>query len=168
MFCDYCGNLLSDKWKYCPYCGRKIRGEPDPFDFLFRGGVRSFSIRITSVEEKKPKTRVNRFGIVRVPIEEPEEPEEEQQKPKEEQKNRIPQRVLEPEGVAQRIGQHMLIRVKLPGVKEEDVDVRKLAESVEVKAYKKDEAYFKQFQIPRTAEIISKHMEGDELIVEVG
>lgn len=168
MVCDYCGNVLSDKWKYCPYCGKKIKGEADErdlFNSLFRDGITGFSIRITSVEGEKPKVRVNRFGPVRVPIEwtEEEDSEEEEKSPL-----FIPQKVLEPEGMVQQIGQHTLIRVRLPGVKENDVSVRKLAESVEIKAYKNDEAYFKQFQVPHTAKIISKHMDGDELIVEVG
>jgi hypothetical protein len=165
MFCDYCGNFLSDKWRYCPYCGRKIRGEPDIFDFLFRGGIRKITIRVTSSEGGKPKT--NRIGAVRVPIEEPEETSEGSEE-REEKRVRSFERVLEPEGMTQQMGGHTLIRVKLPGVEEKDVDVRKLAESVEIKAYKDKDAYFKQFQIPQTAKIISKHMEGDELIVEVG
>ena len=159
MFCNYCGNALSSKWKYCPYCGKKIKGEPDIFDILFRDGVTGFSIRITSTNGEKPHTRVNRIGAVRVPVEEPEEKEK---------VRLIPQKVLEPEGKAQKVGHHTLIRVKLPGVKEEDVDVRKLEESVEIKAYREHEAYFKQFQVPHDARIISKHMEGDELVVEVG
>ncbi len=159
MFCDYCGNALSSKWKYCPYCGKKIKGEPDIFDVLFRDGVAGFSIRITSTNGEKPHTRVNQFGAVRVPVEEPEEKEK---------VRLIPQKVLEPEGKAQKVGHHTLIRVKLPGVKEEDVDVRKLEESIEIKAYREQEAYFKQFQVPHDARIISKHMEGDELVVEVG
>lgn len=167
MFCDYCGNVLSDKWRYCPYCGRKIRGEPDFFDVLFRDGIRGFSVRITSSDGKKPRTRVNRAGVVRVPIEEPEEERGEREE-REKTVHRIPRRVVEPEGKAQKIGHHTLIRVKLPGVKEDDVDVRKLEESVEIKAYKKDEAYFKQFQVPQNARIISRYMEGDELVVEVG
>jgi hypothetical protein len=162
MFCDYCGNFLSDKWRYCPYCGRKIRGEPDIFDFLSRGGIRKITIRVTPVEGENPRT--NRVGAVRVPIEEPEETSEE----REEERIRSFERVLEPEGMTQQMGGHTLIRVKLPGVEEKDVNVRKLAESVEIKAYKNKDAYFKQFQIPQTAKIISKYMEGDELIVEVG
>ena len=158
MFCDYCGNALSGKWKYCPYCGKKIKGEPDIFDVLFRDGITGFSIRITSMNGEKPRTRVNRFGAVRVPVEEPEK----------ETVRRIPQKVLEPQGKAQKVGHHTLIRVKLPGVKEEDVDVRKLEESIEIKAYRDHETYFKQFQVPHDARIISKHMDGDELVVEVG
>jgi hypothetical protein len=163
MFCNYCGNALSTKWKYCPYCGKKIKGEPDIFDALFRDGITGFSIRITSMHGEKPRTRANRFGVVRVPVEEPEEKEK-----KKEKVRSIPQKVLEPEGKAQKVGHHTLIRVKLPGVKEEDVDVRKLEESVEIKAYRKDEAFFKQFQVPHDAQIISTHMDDDELVVEVG
>lgn len=184
MVCDYCGNVLSDKWKYCPYCGRKIKEEQDGWDIfhsLLRDGITGFSIRITSVEGEKPKVRVKKFGPVKVPIEWVEE-EDPREKGKEKEKGKkveieeiraeklryMPQKVLEPEGRAQQIGQHTLIRVRLPGVRENDISVRKLAESVEIKAYKDDETYFKQFQVPHAARIISKYMDGDELIVEVG
>ncbi len=179
MFCDYCGNFLSDRWRFCPYCGRKIRGEleidkdtesidmdalSDLLDSIFRDSISGFSIRITSVGGGKPKIRMKKFGV-RVPIEEPEEYEEQ----KEDYESRdIPRKVLEPEGRAQQIGQHTLIRVKLPGIKERDIDVQTFEESVEIKAYKDSEAYFKQFQIPQGAQILSQYMEGDELIVEVG
>jgi HSP20 family molecular chaperone IbpA len=162
MFCGYCGTHLSDKWRYCPYCGRKINGEPDPFEVFFRSSIRGFKIHISSAE-KKPKPRVSQFGVVRVPIDEPDKADKSHKR-----RARTIQRVVEPEGMVQHIGQHTLIRVKLPGIREEDVDVRKLSESVEIKAHKENETYFKQFQIPLTAKIISKHMEGDELIVEVG
>ncbi len=161
-FCSYCGNFLSERWNYCPYCGKKIKGEPSPFDSLFRNSISGISIRITSRRGKKPEVRVNRLEGRRIPIEEPEEPES----------DRVlhppPRRVVEPEGKSQQVGQHMEIRVTLPGVREEDVDVRKLESSVEIKAYKGDEAYFKQFYVPESAEIISTHMEGNELVVEVG
>jgi len=161
-FCSYCGNFLLERWNYCPYCGKKIKGEPSPFDSLFKNSISGISIRVTSREGKKPKVRVNRFGGRRIPIEEPEEPESKQAL------HSPPRRVLEPEGETQQVGQHMEIRVRLPGVREEDVDVRRLESSIEIKAYRGDEAYFKQFHVPESARIISKHMEGNELVVEVG
>jgi hypothetical protein len=162
IFCNYCGNYLSEKWKYCPYCGKKIKGNPDIFDSLFRDSISGISIHITS-DGKKPRIRVNQFGGRKVPIEEPEEESTESKAI-----HPVPRSVLEPEGEVQQIGHHTLIKVKLPGVKKEDVDVRKLEESVEIKAYKGDKAYFKQFQVPESATILSKRMEGDELMVEVG
>lgn len=164
MICDYCGNLLSNKWEYCPYCGKKIGGqnEGDEFDYLFKGGISGFSIRITSIEGEEPRVRVKKFEPVRVPIENLEEGSEE------EGFHPIPQKVLEPEGRAQQIGGHTLLRVLLPGVRESEINVRKLAESIEIRAYKGEKAYFKQFEVPQTARIISQHMKGDELIIEVG
>lgn len=160
IVCNYCGNFLSDKWKFCPYCGKKIGKEPDIFDSLFRNSISGFSIHITSSTGKKPKIRVQEFGErgKKIPLE---GPEKGVVRP-------VPQRVVEPEGRTQQIGQHLVLRVVLPGVKEEDVDVRKLEQSVEVKAYKNGEAYFKQFHVPESAQIISTYMEGNELIVKVG
>ena len=142
----------------------------DLLDSIFRDSISGFSIRITSVGGGKPKIRMKKFGA-RVPIEEPEaieEPEEYEEQEEEYESRGIPRKFLEPEGRAQQIGQHTLIRVKLPGIKESDIDVQTLEESVEIKAYKDSEAYFKQFQIPQGARILSQYMEGDELIVEVG
>ncbi|MGC1120957.1 MAG: zinc ribbon domain-containing protein [Candidatus Methanofastidiosia archaeon] len=175
MFCTYCGNYLSQKWRYCPYCGRKISGESELFDALFRNGISGISIRIVSGSFRKEKTRdyVERH---RIPVEEYQDEHEKCTLQVEDGESElektvphaIPQRVVEPEGWARKIGQHWVIRVSLPGVREENIDVRKLETSIEVKAYKNGEAYFKQFEVPESAHIISKHMEGNELIVEVG
>ena len=159
IVCTYCGNFLSDKWKFCPHCGKKIGEKEDIFDSLFRNSISGFSIHITSGTGKKPKIRVQEFGErgKKIPI----EGEKGVVRP-------IPQRMVEPEGRTQQEGQHLVLRVVLPGVKEEDVDVRKLEQSVEIKAYKNNEAYFKQFHVPESAQIISTYMEGNELIVKVG
>jgi HSP20 family molecular chaperone IbpA len=77
-------------------------------------------------------------------------------------------RILEPEGKAEQKGGHIIIQVNLPGVKEGDIDIQKLEESIEIKAFKENEAYFKQIQVPQSSEILSHHLEGDELIIEMG
>jgi hypothetical protein len=192
-FCNYCGNYLSDKWKYCPYCGKVIRDEFDLFDALLKSGITGISIRITSRNGEEPDVQVRRIGRQkgrRIPIESIEREEKEQRKRETERETErereikrripiefmeddtvirpIPKKVVEPEGRKQQLGDHIVLLVKLPGVKKEDINVRKLEESVEVKAYKNGEAYFKQFPVPQSARIISKRMEGDQLIVEVG
>jgi HSP20 family molecular chaperone IbpA len=178
IFCMYCGNYLSQKWRYCPYCGRKISSESELFDALFRNGISGISIRIVSGTFRRERTGdyVERH---RIPIEEYQDEQDEQERytlrtgDSESEvemtgSHGIPRRVIEPEGETHRIGQHWVIRVQLPGVRREDIDVRKLETSIEVKAYKNGEAYFKQFEVPESAHIISKHMEGNELIIEVG
>jgi hypothetical protein len=77
-------------------------------------------------------------------------------------------RVLEPEGKTEQRGGHIIIQVNLPGVEEEDIDIQKLEESIEIKAFKEKEAYFKQIQVPKSSKILSHHLEGDELIIEMG
>lgn len=175
MFCTYCGNYLAQKWRYCPYCGRKISGESELFDALFRNGISGISIRIVSGTFRKEKTgdHVERH---RIPIEEYQDEQEKYTLQVGDGESEFemtgpqsaPRKVVEPEGEAHKIGQHWVIRVRLPGVRRENIDVRKLETSIEVKAYKNGEAYFKQFEVPESAHIISKHMEGNELVVEVG
>lgn len=181
-FCNYCGNYLSNKWKYCPYCGRKVK-KFDLFDELLKSGVTGISIRITSRNGEEPDVRVRRIGRKRgrrVPVESIKEEKEKRKKGKGKKipieslddDNRtihpIPKKVMEPEGIKQQMEDHIVLLVKLPGVKRENVNVRKLEESVEIKAYRNGEAYFKQFPVPENARIISKHMEGDQLIVKIG
>jgi len=170
MFCRYCGKFLSDTWRYCPHCGRKIEG--DPLDLLFRRSIGGFSIRITSVSKEKltgesrekesphhpseeSTFRLSRYDAATIPS-------------RKKRHSFFHRDVLEPEGETHHIGKHTIIQVKLPGVKEEDIDIRKLEESIEIKAFKNDTAYFKQVQVPQSSQILSHHLEGDELIIEVG
>lgn len=169
MFCRYCGKFLSDTWRYCPHCGRKIEG--DPFDLLFRRNMGGFSIRITAMNKEKttreseeeafhhsPEKSTIRFGRYDAAT-----------MPSSKRKHSFFHRdVLEPEGEIHHIGNHTIIQVKLPGVKEEDIDIRKLEESIEIKAFKNSTAYFKQVQVPLSSQILSHHLEGDELFIEVG
>ena len=175
MFCRYCGRFLSTTWRYCPHCGRRIKkGNSDPFELLFRRSLGGFSVRITSIDRKsvseepdkqspggkKSTIRLNSYDEVTIP------------------RNSCPQshpphsfshrHIVEPEGKTRRRGEHTIIHVKLPGVKKEDIEIQELEESIEIKAFKDSEAYFKQIQVPQSAKILSHHLEGDELIIEVG
>ncbi|MBU6997390.1 MAG: zinc ribbon domain-containing protein [Theionarchaea archaeon] len=175
MFCMYCGNYLLREWQYCPYCGRKISGESELVDALFRSGISGISVHIVSGRFRSQKTR-DRVERHRIPVEEYPDNKEECILRTEDRKNecemagspRVRRRVVEPEGMIERVGRRWVIRVRLPGARLEQIDVRQLETSIEVKAYKGDEAYFKQFEVPESAHIISKYMEGNELIVEIG
>ncbi|MBU7031118.1 MAG: hypothetical protein HXS53_01180 [Theionarchaea archaeon] len=131
-----------------------------------------FSIRITAINREKVRresgeeeslhnpseksiSRLNRYDAATVPS-------------RKRNHSFFHRDVLEPEGETHHIGNHTIIQVKLPGVKEEDIDIRKLEESIEIKAFKNSTAYFKQIQVPQSSQILSHHLEGDELFIEVG
>lgn len=128
------------------------------------GGV---SIKISSEPGKEPRVEVRTFGDFK-----DKEPEILQRLGVKEAKpkaQRLPPKVTEePETKVERRGNRVIYRIKVPGVKsEEDIDVQRLRESVEVRAYAQDKAYFTLFSIPKRARIAATRLEGDEFVIEV-
>lgn len=193
MDCDNCGSGVSEGWKYCPFCGsligrsitqrfpafsgledllRDIDEEfkkmedafkcvwPDSktFEPIKGGGI---TIRISSEEGEEPKVNVQTFGDYQDRAGEVEERLGVK-------KDRGPPKVTkEPKTFIERVGDRLFLHAKLPGVKsEEDIDVKRMAESIEIRAYADDMAYFTLFCIPPNSKIVSQKLENEEFIIE--
>lgn len=197
MRCYNCDEEVRRSWNYCPNCGANLRRRrvfdkyPDLLGFgsvfdeidrefreierMFRrftipppgerhgGGV---SIKISSEPGKEPRVEVRTFGDFKE-----KEPEILRRfgLRKRAKRERAPPRVTEEaETRMERRGNRVIYRIKVPGVKsEEDVDVQRLGESIEVRAYARDKAYFTLFSVPRHARIAATRLEGDEFIIEM-
>ncbi len=192
--CGNCKDKVKDEWKYCPACGYILLEESKPFSifgdvekeleridktfktdsrfprfkFPVKGG--GVSIRITSGTGMQPKVEVRTSGEykklgpdirtklgVREPVREVEE------KPKE---VKMPKITEEPETKIHRIGNKQTITVNLPDVKEEDVQIKQLEQSIEIRAYAGDKAYFKLIPVPANA-YIGKEFKDGILKIEV-
>jgi len=195
--CPRCRRKVKREWNYCPYCGENLRRgtrivfrpfnifeeierEFERIDRMFSSGFPEFkltpfrggiSITIRSIDEEKPRVEVKTFGDykklepqirkklgVEVPIKEVEEVE----KP-----IRIPKVTEEPEAEVKTLGNRQIISIKLPDVKEEDIEVKKLEQSIEVKAFAGDKAYFKLIPIPTNASIVEKEFKDGVLKIEI-
>ncbi|MEM7824975.1 MAG: hypothetical protein QXO27_03305, partial [Candidatus Aenigmatarchaeota archaeon] len=87
-----------------------------------------------------------------------EEVEEEDKKKRE---IRVTKVAEEPETEIQTVGNKQIISIKLPDVKkEEDIEIKKLEQSLEVKAFAGDKTYFKLIPIPKEASINKKFKNG--------
>ncbi len=137
----------------------------EKFDRRVRGG--GISIRIESGTGMKPKVYVKTFGDYKKL--EPEIKkrlrvttgvvEEEREKPK-----RIPKITEEPEVSIRHVGTQTIVEVDLPDVKsEKDIEVKKLEQSIEIKAYAGDKAYFKIIPIPGKKEIVEREFRKGKL-----
>ena len=193
--CWKCGRKLKDEWKFCPYCGADQRRKPYdifenveeefkridkmfgprffkfPLDFEapFKSGGISITIRSgtgmepkidvkTSGEYKKLEPEIKRKLGVKEGIREEET----------EKTHPTPKITEEPETRVERVGNERTITIKLPGVKSsEDVEVRKLEQSIEVKAFAGDKAYFKLIPIKPHAEIIDENFIDETLKIRV-
>jgi len=198
--CKECGEKVSDKWDFCPYCGAPLREkEFEPFDifddiekefrridkmfgiefpkFRIKPGIRGGGISITiqsgtgmepkievktSGEYKKLEPEIKRRLGVKPGVEEVSEEEEV------EKKVRIPKVTEEPEAEIKNLGNKQIISIKIPDVKsEEDIEVKKLEQSMEIKAFAGDKAYFKLIPLPSNASIVKKEFKNGVLKIEV-
>lgn len=181
-FCPRCGEKLIERKIVKPFSVfEDIDKEFERIDKMFsseflkfprfriktpmRGG--GISITIHSATGRKPKIEVKTSGKykkiepeikrklgIKAPIEEVEESVE--RKP-----IRIPKVTEEPETKIEKIGAKEIISIKLPEVKkEEDIEVKKLEQSIEVKAFADDKAYFKLIPIPSNVTIGKEFKDG--------
>ncbi len=73
--------------------------------------------------------------------------------------------IEEPVVRSKREGRNQYYILRMPGINEKDIHLKKLEESVEIRAYGKDRMYFKLLPLKPNSLIISKRVEGDDLIL---
>ncbi|NOZ77032.1 MAG: hypothetical protein GXO65_05045 [Euryarchaeota archaeon] len=187
MRCSNCERTMEEDWAYCPYCGSARRRSamfPSLFGSLFRDIEEEFRRLDRLFETELRPGREPFFGgvdisIVRGPGREPDirvqthgdmegyEPEIRRNlKIEKRQTHPPPDHVREPVTRMREEGRRLIFEMEVPLCKkEEDVEVRKLRESLEVKAYAGDTAYFKLFRIPKGARLVSWKLEDEKLTV---
>ena len=75
----------------------------------------------------------------------------------------------EPKTCVRRLGDNIVVEVKLPDVKDEgDIEVKSLENSIEVKAMAGDKAYFKILTKPPQTGILRKSFKKGILYLELG
>jgi len=194
--CKRCGKGLKKEWEFCPYCGESIKYKPkyrDVFEDIekeferiakiptpmfvrfpkpdmespFKRG--NISIVIKTGTGMKPKINVKTSGRYRKL-----EPQikrrlgvgEEVEEGK--RKIRIPKTTEEPETRIESRGNEETITIKLPDVKNlDDIEIRKLGQSIEIKAFAGDKAYFKLIPIRPNAQISDRSFKNGVLKIQV-
>lgn len=111
----------------------------------------------TSGEYKKLEPELKRRLGIKPAIEEVEEEKAEKKR----HEVKIPKVTEEPETEVQTVGNKQIISIKLPDVKnEDDIEIKKLEQSIEVKAFTDDKVYFQLIPISRNATINKKFKDG--------
>jgi hypothetical protein len=137
--------------------------------FIRGGGI---SIKIESGTGKKPRIEIKTFGDYKEL--EPKIREqimkkygiEEEEEEKEVKKVREVKITEEPEAKILRKGNKVEIEVLLPDVESEsEIEVKELEESIEIKAYAKNKAYFKIISKPLNKHISEKKFEKGRLTI---
>jgi len=67
------------------------------------------------------------------------------------------------------VGDHLVVDLDLPDVESaKDIEIRKLGESIEVKAFAGSKGYFKILGIPKEAKLLSKRFSKNKLTLKIG
>jgi HSP20 family molecular chaperone IbpA len=172
--CRNCDEKIDNNWNFCPHCGEELTEKSknifDEIDKHFEEvdktldqgiyfkPIKGISITISG-DGTKPEIEVKNFGHFDHKAERAIEKIKE--KPA-----RIPKITEEPETMIEKIGNRQIVSIKLPRVKMEDIEIKRLEQSIEVKAFAGDKAYFKLIPIPSNASI-NRTFENDMLKIEV-
>jgi HSP20 family molecular chaperone IbpA len=120
-------------------------------------------------KQPKPEKREHKEGFLRemIPAGGPAEPIREAPKKDELEKVCEPRSTEEPECEVRPLEDRVVVEIKLPGVKEDDIRIKELESSVEVKAMVKDKAYFKILTKPENRRIAGKSFRNGVLRIEL-
>jgi len=147
--------------------------------FPMRGG--GISITIHSETGTKPKVNIKTFGEYKKI--EPElkrkfgitegikEIKEWKEGGREEKKReiRVPKITEEPETKVKNLGTKEIIEIKLPDVKNtEDIELKELEQSIEIKAFAGDKTYFKLIPMKPNYTVVGKTFQNGILKLEIG
>ncbi len=140
-----------------------------------KSNVAGFSINISQDGEGQPKVSVRTFGDVKKEDVEKSlkvttgagglefEPLEEEPRKR---AKRAPKATEEPETQVRRNGNKITVEIELPGVSEKKIEIKKLTESVEVKAVSGNKAFFKILTLPKGFELGGKEFSNGKLRME--
>lgn len=193
--CSNCGRKIKDEWNFCPHCGEEIAAISESSDF-FGGVSEEIDNEFERMDKmfggfedekfRKPKMKGisivihgNPYGQPRIEVKSSDnyrnmEPETKRKlrvgpavEEKKEFKERIQKFTEEPKVEVQNLGNKKIISIKLPDVKsQDDIYIKKLDQSIEVKAFSGDKAYFKLIPIPTNA-VVNEDFKNGVLKIEI-
>jgi hypothetical protein len=178
MQCKNCGREIDNMWGICPHCGyfsgefgdnfmniarmlggkAVIKQEGDSFVVILEvEGVRH-AFRITPIDLEEDSSLASPAPHPLMPWHGP-EPEGEPRKEREFEQTE------EPETDINYVEDKIYIKVDLPGIPEEDIEIDSLENSIEVRAYRGKTRYFKLVAIPEDYHMVSKEILPEEVII---
>jgi hypothetical protein len=152
--CKNCGERAGKEWKFCPFCGNELI-EGDFFSDVkrvFEGfGIntkrspekKGFTIRIKTGKGPVIKFKTGK-GAAQEMIS---------------KFMRMPENPIEPKTEVSKFLNEMKINVQLPGVKKlNNVLIKRVGESIEIRALSKNKGYFKVLHVPSEFILESKKL----------
>ena len=175
MKCKRCNIEVKGGWRFCPICGTSIAEavtaplrfnfseginlEEDDFDEVFKQAFQEVDKMFKSIGMPgniNITVKTNRPGPAQV-----RQPVQSKKTVQQQRVVQLPQRIVksaeEPEMKMENAPNYISIELKVPGVASvKDIFIKKLNESIEVRAYAGDKMYFKVIPINPGADVAEK------------
>lgn len=153
MICPQCHKKQASNWRYCPYCGLKIK----------RGGLLNSINKLFNhlVNGLNKKSKSNSFTIkIKRPGRQIIKSNKEMLK--------LPDKPKEPEVTIRKRVDGLELLIELPGINSlKNINLMHLGESLEIRAVKDDKGYFKIISVPEDYKIINKSINNEVLAVKM-
>jgi len=169
--CNRCREKIDGKWNFCPRCGTALK-ERNVNDEINRELQKMSKMmgfgKIIGLPDMDIKQGSDGSTIIKLNIGmgTKTRPQIREEIPKPKKPIKIPESIEEPETKIERKGNRQTIMIKLPGVKYEDIEIKRLESSIEIRAFIDNKCYFKLIPVPSNA-AINKRFENEMLKIEV-
>lgn len=149
MNCDNCGSRVEKKWSYCPYCGVRLsknKGLDDIFKIIYNeiNSVMGHSNAGVNIKFKRQKKSTHNVDAKFTKVKE----------------------VVEPLAYEEQSNGKKIIRIPLPGVNKNNIEIKRLGESLEIRAVGKDKGYFKVIPLGKK-DVVDSYLYNNELVIEL-
>ncbi|HDJ96608.1 MAG TPA: zinc ribbon domain-containing protein [Candidatus Aenigmarchaeota archaeon] len=186
--CPRCGRKVKSDFKFCPYCGEdlsrgyhkslfeEVERDFEEIDKLFDISKFGFPVRSGGVSitihsgEGEPRIEVKTFGDYKrfEPHIKKKLGIKDHGIKEIERKVKKPKVTEEPKTEIKKVDGGELITVNLPGVKSiDDVEIRKLEQSIEIKAFCNGKVYFTLIPIKPNSKIVERRFEKGILTLQL-
>jgi HSP20 family molecular chaperone IbpA len=154
--CLFCGMPIEKEWSFCPQCGRPLRTQGI--------NISGLNIDVTKmVNELIPQVLNGVFnGSIFT-----EKPKDNQQKHESNMRQQFSAKeIIEPEDLISKHGDTVIHAISLPGVRNRsDIDIKKMENSIEVRAKNGDKLYLKILRRDRKQSVISEEFANENLVL---
>lgn len=187
MNCANCNTKVDKGWNFCPKCGMRMMrssfldkilmkavsrmGPFKDFDKAFQQmqkdihrNKKSFSISIKLGQDAPPQIRIHPIGAQSSSHVENKDTSAKQSTVF---SRKVSGEIKEPKTNVRKMRDKFVANILLPDIdSDKDIEIHKIGESIEIRAYAKDKTYFKILKCPPTADIVSHRFEKGKLLLE--
>jgi HSP20 family molecular chaperone IbpA len=154
--CLFCGMPVEKEWSFCPQCGRPLRTQGI--------NISGLNIDVTKMVNELIPQVLN--GVFNGSIFTDKQHESQHSHENSSKQSFSAKEVIEPEDLVSKHGDTVIHAISLPGVRtKNDIDIRKMENSIEIRAKNGDKLYLKIVRRDKKQSIISEEFANENLVL---